>query len=139
MIVAGAIPFDRRTVGPVTEGFIERVRPGAFRSSIEMAEPIACINHVHDKPLASMAAGDLRIVERDRSLIVEMDLDLGRDAHYELARAAVRGGVGLSFRMRHVEYVNVGSERHVQRARLMHIAFLIGMQSAYPSRVRIWP
>ena len=75
-------------------GFVERIAPGAFRSTLKQADVRALYNHEPDHLLGRSAAGTLRMVEDDKGLRYEVDLPnttLGRDVAELLRRGDISG------------------------------------------------
>ena len=63
-------------------GFVEEVRSGAFRSTLNQADVRALFNHEPDHLLGRSTTGTLRLSEDDHGLRYEVDLPnttLGRD------------------------------------------------------------
>ena len=81
-------------------GFLERVEPGAFRSTLKQADVTALFNHDPNNLLGRSSAGTLRLEEDDKGLRYEVDLPsttLGRDVAELLRRRAL---IGSSFGFR---------------------------------------
>jgi hypothetical protein len=55
-------------------GYIERIRPGAFRETLASADVVALINHDHTLVVGRCSAGTLRLREDDTGLAYEIDL-----------------------------------------------------------------
>ena len=55
-------------------GFVERVAPGAFRSTLNQADVRALFNHEPDHLLGRSGNGTLRLSEDERGLRYEVDL-----------------------------------------------------------------
>ena len=75
-------------------GFVERVAPGAFRSTLKQADVRALFNHEPDHLLGRTGNGTLRLSEDDRGLHYEVDLPdttLGRDVATLLRRGDLYG------------------------------------------------
>ena len=75
-------------------GFVERVAPGAFRSTLKQADVRALFNHEPDYLLGRTGNGTLRLSEDDRGLHYEVDLPdttLGRDVATLLRRGDLYG------------------------------------------------
>ncbi len=84
-------------------GFIERVAPGTFRSTLNQADVRALWNHEPDHLLGRSGNGTLRMVEDDKGLRYEVDLPdttLGRDVAELLRRGDITGS---SFGFRVIE------------------------------------
>ena len=82
-------------------GFVERVAPGAFRSTLKQADVRALFNHEPDHLLGRTGNGTLRLSEDDRGLRYEVDLPdttLGRDVA-ELLRRTDLYGSSFGFRV----------------------------------------
>lgn len=81
--------------------FIEIVRPGAFRASLEArGDVLALVDHDPSRLLARTGSGTLRLAEDSRGLAFEIDLpetQLGRDV-LALAERRDLGGMSFSFR-----------------------------------------
>ena len=79
--VGYASVFDRMSQN--LGGFVERVAPGTFRSTIKQADVRALFNHEPDQLLGRSGNGSLRMSEDDKGLFYEIDLNLettlGRD------------------------------------------------------------
>ena len=70
-------------------GFLERVSPGSFRSTLKQADVTALFNHDPNHLLGRSSAGTLRLTEDDKGLRYEVDLPyttLGRDVAELLRR-----------------------------------------------------
>ena len=70
-------------------GFLERLEPGAFRSTLKQADVTALFNHDPNNLLGRSSAGTLRLTEDDKGLRYEVDLpytSLGRDVAELLRR-----------------------------------------------------
>ena len=81
-------------------GFLERVSPGSFRSTLKQADVTALFNHDPNNLLGRSSAGTLRLTEDDKGLRYEVDLPfttLGRDVAELLRR---RDLIGSSFGFR---------------------------------------
>ena len=81
-------------------GFVERVAPGAFRSTLNQADVRALFNHEPDHLLGRSGNGTLRLSEDERGLRYEGDLPattLGRDVA-ELLRRGDLYGSSFGFR-----------------------------------------
>ena len=81
-------------------GFVERILPGAFRSTLKQSDVTALFNHDANNLLGRSSAGTLRLAEDDKGLRYEVDLPfttLGRDVAELLRR---RDLIGSSFGFR---------------------------------------
>ncbi len=81
-------------------GFLERIEPGTFRSTLKQADVTALFNHDPNHLLGRSSAGTLRLAEDDKGLRYEVDLpytSLGRDVAELLRR---RDLIGSSFGFR---------------------------------------
>ena len=91
--VGYASVFDRMSQN--LGGFVERVAPGTFRSTIKQADVRALFNHEPDQLLGRSGNGSLRMSEDDKGLFYEIDLNvettLGRDVAAHLKRADLYG------------------------------------------------
>ena len=91
--VGYASVFDRLSQN--LGGFVERVAPGTFRSTIKQADVRALFNHEPDQLLGRSGNGTLRMQEDDKGLFYEIDLNLdttlGRDCAAHLKRADLYG------------------------------------------------
>jgi len=70
-------------------GFLERIEPGTFRSTLKQADVTALFNHDPNNLLGRSSAGTLRLEEDDKGLRYEVDLpytSLGRDVAELLRR-----------------------------------------------------
>tara|TARA_R110000803_G_scaffold59494_1_gene118108 strand:+ start:3893 stop:4558 length:666 start_codon:yes stop_codon:yes gene_type:complete len=75
-------------------GFVERIAPGAFRSTLKQADVRALFNHEPDLLLGRSTSGTLRMVEDEVGLRYEIDLpdtSLGRDVGELLKRGDITG------------------------------------------------
>ena len=75
-------------------GFLERIEPGAFRSTLKQADVTALFNHDPNNLLGRSSAGTLRLTEDDKGLRYEVDLPnttLGRDVAELLRRGDITG------------------------------------------------
>ncbi|MDP6077926.1 MAG: HK97 family phage prohead protease, partial [Acidimicrobiales bacterium] len=75
-------------------GFLERVAPGTFRSTLKQADVRALFNHEPDHLLGRSGAGTLRMEEDDKGLRYEIDLPattLGHDVAALLRRGDISG------------------------------------------------
>jgi len=77
-------------------GFIEYVRPGAFKRSLQSnrADPMALVHHLPHLVLGRRSAGTLRLSEDSKGLQFEVDLpDTGtaRDLLVSVERGDIRG------------------------------------------------
>ena len=75
-------------------GFLERVAPGTFRSTLNQADVRALFNHEPDHLLGRSGAGTLRMEEDDKGLRYEIDLPattLGHDVAALLRRGDISG------------------------------------------------
>ena len=81
-------------------GFLERVAPGTFRSTLKQADVRALFNHEPDHLLGRSGAGTLRMEEDDKGLRYEIDLPATTLGH-DVAALLRRGGIsGSSFGFR---------------------------------------
>ena len=75
-------------------GFLERIEPGTFRSTLKQADVTALFNHDPNHLLGRSSAGTLRLAEDDKGLRYEVDLPdttLGRDVAELLRRGDITG------------------------------------------------
>jgi uncharacterized protein len=75
-------------------GFVEYVRPGAFRNSLKNSQQKAFWNHNYDMVLGSTRNGTLRLFEDETGLVYEIDppdTQAGRDAVESIRRGDVDG------------------------------------------------
>lgn len=77
-------------------GFVEFVRPGAFRRSLtsNSADPMALVHHLPHLVLGRRSAGTLRLAEDSKGLHFEVDLpetSTARDLLVSVERGDVRG------------------------------------------------
>ena len=75
-------------------GFVERVAPATFRSTLQQADVRALFNHEADHLLGRTSTGTLRLSEDDHGLRYEVDLPnttLGRDVAELLRRGDISG------------------------------------------------
>jgi len=75
-------------------GFVERVAPATFRSTLQQADVRALFNHEPDHLLGRSTAGTLRMAEDAHGLRYEIDLPpttLGRDVAALLRRGDISG------------------------------------------------
>jgi len=96
--VGYAAVFDR--LSQSLGGFVERILPGTFRSTLKQADVTALFNHDPNNLLGRSSAGTLRMAEDDKGLRYEVDLPattLGRDVAELLRR---RDLIGSSFGFR---------------------------------------
>jgi len=87
-----AAVFDRLSQN--LGGFVERVAPGTFRSTLKQADVRALWNHEPDHLLGRSGNGTLRMVEDGKGLRYEVDLPnttLGRDVAELLRRGDITG------------------------------------------------
>lgn len=83
-------------------GFVEQVRPGAFKRVLERGDNVlALFNHSMDNLLATSAAGSLRLKEDGTGLRYEFDLDDTDPDHQRVIAKVKRGDLrGSSFAFR---------------------------------------
>ena len=96
--VGYAAVFDRLSGN--LGGFLERIEPGTFRSTLKQADVTALFNHDPNNLLGRSSAGTLRLAEDDKGLRYEVDMPattLGRDVAELLRR---RDLIGSSFGFR---------------------------------------
>ncbi|MCB1510054.1 MAG: HK97 family phage prohead protease [Hyphomicrobiaceae bacterium] len=77
-------------------GFIEIVKPGAFKRSLEsnLTDPLALVHHMPHLVLGRRSAGTLRLAEDDKGLAFEIDLpdtQTARDLAVSVERGDIRG------------------------------------------------
>jgi hypothetical protein len=87
-----AAVFDRLSQN--LGGFVERVSPGTFRSTLKQSDVRALFNHEPDHLLGRSSSGTLRMSEDDHGLRYEIDLpytSLGRDVAELLRRGDISG------------------------------------------------
>ena len=75
-------------------GFVERVAPATFRSTLNQSDVRALFNHEPDHLLGRSTTGTLRLSEDDQGLRYEIDLPnttLGRDVAELLRRGDISG------------------------------------------------
>lgn len=77
-------------------GFIEYVRPGAFRRSLQsnQIDPLALVHHMPHLVLGRRSAGTLRLSEDSKGLAFEIDLPdtvTARDIAVSVERGDIRG------------------------------------------------
>lgn len=77
-------------------GFIEYVRPGAFKRSLESnrSDPLALVHHMPHLVLGRRSAGTLRLSEDSKGLAFEIDLpdtQTARDVAISVERGDIRG------------------------------------------------
>ena len=87
-----AAVFDRLSSN--LGGFVERIAPGTFRSTLKQADVRALFNHQADHLLGRSSSGTLRMSEDDQGLRYEIDLpytSLGRDVAELLRRGDISG------------------------------------------------
>ena len=87
-----AAVFDR--LSQSLGGFVERIAPGTFRSTLKQADIRALFNHSPDALLGRSSTGTLRLTEDDQGLRYEIDLpytSLGRDVAELLRRGDISG------------------------------------------------
>ena len=90
--VGYAAVFDRLSQN--LGGFVERIAPGAFRSTLKQADVRALFNHEADHLLGRSSTGTLRMMEDEQGLRYEIDLpntSLGRDVAELLRRGDISG------------------------------------------------
>ncbi len=90
--VGYAAVFDRLSQN--LGGFVERVAPGTFRSTLKQADIRALYNHEPDHLLGRSSTGTLRLSEDEHGLRYEIDLPattLGRDVAELLRRGDISG------------------------------------------------
>lgn len=93
-----AAVFDSRSSD--LGGFVEIIKPGAFRGAIQRNDVVALVNHDTGKPLGRMSNGRLRLVEDERGLRAEIDASdtsYARDLIVSIRDGNVKG---MSFRFR---------------------------------------
>lgn len=78
-------------------GFVERIRPGAFRDALQTSDVRGLFNHVPDNLLGREGAGTLRLREDDRGLRFEIDLDSDPVADFVRRKVQRRELTGASF------------------------------------------
>lgn len=87
-------------------GFREKIRSGAFKSSLEQNSIVALWNHNTDMVLGSTRGKTLKLWEDDKGLRFELqlpDTQAGRDAGISIKRKDVTG-VSFGFRVRKQEW-----------------------------------
>lgn len=74
-------------------GFIERIKPGAFKNSLKSSDTRALFNHDSNYPLGRVSAGTLRLKEDKNGLLMEIDppeTQYARDLMVSIERGDVR-------------------------------------------------
>lgn len=97
-IVGRAAPFNEWTmIGKEPWGFREKIRPGAFKKTLNEGDMVLLDNHNPAHPLARKSAGTLRAVEGERGL--DFDADPVDTTYAHDAQENIRAGnyAGCSF------------------------------------------
>ncbi len=98
-------------------GFIERIKPGAFKGALERSDIRALFNHEPSQLLGRTASGTLTVAEDDRGLLYEVRLP---DTHaaQDIAKLVTRGDItGNSFSFRVAEDGEEWETREQQNVR----------------------
>ena len=117
--------------------FIERIKPGAFKRSINSRNDIKLLwNHNTDMVLGSTRAGTLTLKEDEvglRVMALLPDTSFGRDAKVSIARGDVTGfSFGFTVPAGGDSWSSDGSERTLKSVRLMEVSTGVAFP-AYPS------
>jgi HK97 family phage prohead protease len=117
--------------------FIERIKPGAFKRSINSRNDIKLLwNHNTDMVLGSTRAGTLTLKEDEVGLRVTAllpDTSFGRDAKVSISRGDVTGfSFGFTVPAGGDSWSSDGSERTLKSVRLMEVSTGVAFP-AYPS------
>jgi uncharacterized protein len=117
--------------------FIERIKPGAFKRSINSRNDIKLLwNHNTDMVLGSTRAGTLTLKEDEVGLRVTAllpDTSFGRDARVSIQRGDVTGfSFGFTVPAGGDSWSSDGSERTLKSVRLMEVSTGVAFP-AYPS------
>jgi uncharacterized protein len=117
--------------------FIERIKPGAFKRSINSRNDIKLLwNHNTDMVLGSTRAGTLTLKEDEvglRVMALLPDTSFGRDARVSIARGDVTGfSFGFTVPAGGDSWSSDGSERTLKSVRLMEVSTGVAFP-AYPS------
>ena len=117
--------------------FIERIKPGAFKRSINSRNDIKLLwNHNTDMVLGSTRAGTLTLKEDEVGLRVTAllpDTSFGRDAKVSISRGDVTGfSFGFTVTAGGDSWSSDGSERTLKSVRLMEVSTGVAFP-AYPS------
>jgi HK97 family phage prohead protease len=117
--------------------FIERIKPGAFKRSINSRNDIKLLwNHNTDMVLGSTRAGTLTLKEDEVGLRVVAslpDTTYGRDAKVSIQRGDVTGfSFGFTVPAGGDSWSSDGSERTLKSVRLMEVSTGVAFP-AYPS------
>jgi HK97 family phage prohead protease len=117
--------------------FIERIKPGAFKRSINSRNDIKLLwNHNTDMVLGSTRAGTLTLKEDEvglRVMALLPDTSFGRDAKVSISRGDVTGfSFGFTVPAGGDSWSADGSERTLKSVRLMEVSTGVAFP-AYPS------
>lgn len=108
-------------------GFVEYVSPGAFRKTLKDGADVRLLIDHEGAPLARTKSGTMRLVEDDRGLRVEADLDPGNPTAAGVISALKRGDMNqMSFAFRTVkdEWSRDRTTRTLKEVRLFDVSLV---------------
>jgi len=129
-------PYGRET--EIAPGRFERIAPRAFAARVASGEDIHLLaGHSYDRPLASRAAGTLRLTDGDAALTIEATIDAGTSWARDFLAAHAAGlvkGLSPGFRVprggERIEQRSAGIMRTVTAADLFEVSAVT--RPAYP-------
>jgi HK97 family phage major capsid protein/HK97 family phage prohead protease len=129
--IYGSIPYNKPSL-PIDGGFIEYLKPGAFRDALKSGKDIKSYwSHNREKVIGSTKAGTLRLTDTPTELQITLDpgsTSWGQDALESVRRGDVSG---FSFGFIPEEEDFDGMARYILKANLLEVS-PVG-EPAYPA------